>query len=70
MEDEGTTESQNLDLEQEAFSGIEESSQHLLCQEASSPKLSVTELSRELDSKSELVRKCSVLLLVDQIFVF
>nr|XP_020643075.1 vacuolar protein sorting-associated protein 8 homolog isoform X3 [Pogona vitticeps] len=48
-------ETQNLDPYQGLCSVIEESNQQPLCPEASSPKLSVTELSRELDSKSELI---------------
>lgn len=55
MEDE-MMESQNLDPDQGCCSVTDELSQQLLGQEAPSPKLSVIELSKELDSKSDLVR--------------
>lgn len=56
MEDEMKMEGQNLDPDLGSCSVTDELSQQLLSQEASSPKLSVTELSKELDSKSDLVR--------------
>ncbi|XP_058043331.1 vacuolar protein sorting-associated protein 8 homolog isoform X2 [Ahaetulla prasina] len=51
MEEAFKTATQSLDLDQGCFSMMDESSQ----QEAPSPKLSITELSKELDSKSELI---------------
>ncbi|XP_063162929.1 vacuolar protein sorting-associated protein 8 homolog [Candoia aspera] len=51
MEEAFKTGTQSLDPDQGCFSMIDESSQ----QEAPSPKLSITELSKELESKSELI---------------
>ncbi|KAH0623915.1 hypothetical protein JD844_007114, partial [Phrynosoma platyrhinos] len=55
MEDEMKMEAQNLDSDQGPFSVTDELNQQPLCQEAPSPKLSVTELSRELESRNELI---------------
>ncbi|XP_054838253.1 vacuolar protein sorting-associated protein 8 homolog isoform X1 [Eublepharis macularius] len=55
MEDETKMEGQNLDPDHGSCSVTDELSQQLLSQEASSPKLSVVELSKELDSKSDLI---------------
>ncbi|XP_048361839.1 vacuolar protein sorting-associated protein 8 homolog isoform X2 [Sphaerodactylus townsendi] len=55
MEDEMKMESQNLDPDQGSCSVTDEISQQLLSQEAPSPKLSLIELSKELDSKSDLI---------------
>ncbi|XP_044290678.1 vacuolar protein sorting-associated protein 8 homolog isoform X2 [Varanus komodoensis] len=55
MEDELTMEIQSFDPDQNLCSVTNESSQQPLCQEAPSPKLSVSELSKELESKSELI---------------
>ncbi|XP_042313799.1 vacuolar protein sorting-associated protein 8 homolog isoform X4 [Sceloporus undulatus] len=55
MEDEKKMEAHNLDSDQGPFSVTDDSNQQPLCQEAPSPKLSVTELSRELESRSELI---------------
>lgn len=56
MEEKMKMETQNLDSYQGPCSMIEESNQQPLYHDGSSPKLSMTDLSRELDSKSELVR--------------
>lgn len=63
MEEAFKTGTQSLDPDQGCFSMIDASSQ----QEAPSPKLSVTELSKELESKSELVSCRYILLFAEQI---
>ncbi|XP_060097988.1 vacuolar protein sorting-associated protein 8 homolog isoform X3 [Heteronotia binoei] len=55
MEDEMMMENQNLDADQGSCSVTDELSHQLLSQEAPSPKLSVIELSKELESKSDLI---------------
>lgn len=65
MEEAFKTGTQSLDPDQGCFSMMDESSQ----QEAPSPKLSITELSKELESKSELV-SCSYLLLFAEQILF